>query len=260
MQIRGRAGSSVDDRIASSSRCGRASAPRRHHVGRPSPRARAAQKRASTISKRSWPPTGRSATPTSTRTSQRLPAGDQAGARRAARGRERDPGANREETLKADPRLPRQAAGARHGAAAHQGAAGASIGRRQRRSASTRAGSKPRRSSSRSSRRWIASTSLGEARYADLPRVSASAQIAEDVARKQGGERFSVLYPASLPTEPIEPQPLRIMADRRWSPASCSAPRAALGREFLDRSVHDARALQNEFEVPVLGEIPRITV
>jgi capsular polysaccharide biosynthesis protein len=34
---------------------------------------------------------------------------------------------------------------------------------------------------------------------------------------------------------------------------------AALGREFLDRSVHDTRALQHEFEVPVLGEIPRIT-
>ena len=31
-----------------------------------------------------------------------------------------------------------------------------------------------------------------------------------------------------------------------------------VGREFLDRSVHDARALQTEFEVPVLGEIPRI--
>jgi len=34
---------------------------------------------------------------------------------------------------------------------------------------------------------------------------------------------------------------------------------AALGREFLDRAVYDSRALQNEFEVPVLGEIPRIT-
>jgi capsular polysaccharide biosynthesis protein len=32
----------------------------------------------------------------------------------------------------------------------------------------------------------------------------------------------------------------------------------ALGREFMDRSVHDVRALQNEFEVPVLGEIPKI--
>jgi len=27
----------------------------------------------------------------------------------------------------------------------------------------------------------------------------------------------------------------------------------------MDRSVYDARALQNEFQVPVLGEIPRIT-
>ena len=32
---------------------------------------------------------------------------------------------------------------------------------------------------------------------------------------------------------------------------------AVIGREFLDRSVHDARALQSEFEVPVLGEISR---
>ena len=31
----------------------------------------------------------------------------------------------------------------------------------------------------------------------------------------------------------------------------------AVGRELMDRSVHDARALQSEFEVPVLGEIPR---
>ena len=31
-----------------------------------------------------------------------------------------------------------------------------------------------------------------------------------------------------------------------------------VGREFMDRSIHDARALQSEFEIPVLGEIPRI--
>jgi capsular polysaccharide biosynthesis protein len=31
-----------------------------------------------------------------------------------------------------------------------------------------------------------------------------------------------------------------------------------IGREFVDRSVHDARALQSEFELPVLGEIPTI--
>ena len=31
----------------------------------------------------------------------------------------------------------------------------------------------------------------------------------------------------------------------------------ALGREYLDRSIHDARSL-SELELPILGEIPRI--
>ena len=34
----------------------------------------------------------------------------------------------------------------------------------------------------------------------------------------------------------------------------------AVGREYLDRSVHDARGLRDEFELPVLAEIPRIVV
>ena len=33
---------------------------------------------------------------------------------------------------------------------------------------------------------------------------------------------------------------------------------AMIGREYLDRSVHDARGLRDEFELPVLAEIPRI--
>jgi capsular polysaccharide biosynthesis protein len=33
---------------------------------------------------------------------------------------------------------------------------------------------------------------------------------------------------------------------------------SAFGRDFLDRSIRDARKLQDEFEVPVLAEIPRI--
>jgi polysaccharide chain length determinant protein (PEP-CTERM system associated) len=95
-------------------------------------------------------------------------------------------------------------------------------------------------------------------RYTDLSARLNNARVAEDVARKQGGERFSVLYPANLPDEPIEPQPLRIMAIALVAGLVLGAV-GALGREFMDRSVHDSRALQNEFEVPVLGEIPRIT-
>ena len=95
-------------------------------------------------------------------------------------------------------------------------------------------------------------------RYADLTTRLNNARVAEEVARKQGGERFSVLYPAFLPDRPIEPNPLKIMLLAVVAGLVLGAG-AALGREFLDRSVHDSRALQTEFEVPVLGEIPRIT-
>jgi len=94
-------------------------------------------------------------------------------------------------------------------------------------------------------------------RYEDLNTRYQSARSAEDVTRKQGGERFSILYPADLPNKPIEPQPLKIMALAIVAGLVLGAA-TALGREFLDRSVHDLRGLQSEFEVPVLGEIPRI--
>jgi uncharacterized protein involved in exopolysaccharide biosynthesis len=93
--------------------------------------------------------------------------------------------------------------------------------------------------------------------YKDLKTRYENARSAEDLARKQGGERFSVLYPAS-PGQPANPfQQLKLFM---MSVALGFMLGAALvvGREFMDRSVHDARALQNEFEIPVLGEIPRI--
>ena len=98
---------------------------------------------------------------------------------------------------------------------------------------------------------------LEKTRYTDLNTRYNNGAMAEDMARKQGGERFSVLYPANLPNAPIEPQPLKIMALAIVAGLVLGAG-AALGREFLDRSVHDSRALESEFEVPVLGEIPRI--
>jgi succinoglycan biosynthesis transport protein ExoP len=98
---------------------------------------------------------------------------------------------------------------------------------------------------------------LEKVRYNDLNTRYQQARTAEDVMRKQGGERFSILYPPNLPDTPIEPQPLKIMAIALVAGLVLGAG-GALGREFLDRSVHDSRALQSEFEVPVLGEIPRI--
>ncbi len=98
---------------------------------------------------------------------------------------------------------------------------------------------------------------LEKLRYADLKNRHEAALLDEDIARKQGGERFSVLYPAGLPARPVKPNQLRLMLVAAALGLALGVG-LGLGREFLDRSVHDIRALQNEFEVPVLGEIPRI--
>ncbi len=98
---------------------------------------------------------------------------------------------------------------------------------------------------------------LERTRYQDLSAQHQKALLAEDFTRKQGGERFVVLNPAGLPTRPDSPDLMRLML-LSLAMGLVLGTAAVIGREFLDRSVHDARVLQNEFEVPVLGEIPRI--
>lgn len=98
---------------------------------------------------------------------------------------------------------------------------------------------------------------LERTRYTDLSAQHQKALLAEDLARKQGGERFVVLNPASLPTTADSPDLLKLML-LSLGIGFMLGTVAVVGREFMDRSVHDARVLQNEFDVPVLGEIPRI--
>lgn len=93
--------------------------------------------------------------------------------------------------------------------------------------------------------------------YAEAVSNHQKALLAEDLARKQGGERFSILYPAGLPDKPVSPDILRLMLVAVGLGLALGVG-AVVGREFLDRSVHDVEALQTEFELPVLGEIPRI--
>ena len=98
---------------------------------------------------------------------------------------------------------------------------------------------------------------LENARYADLKKKHETAVDAESVSRTQGGERFSVLYGAGTPSSPESPNVLRLMLMALGLGLALGVG-LVLVREVLDRSVHDARALQSEFELPVLGEIPRI--
>jgi len=93
--------------------------------------------------------------------------------------------------------------------------------------------------------------------YSDLSGKKQTALLDEELQRKQGSEQFSVLVPAGLPSEPFKPKPLRVML-MDVAAGFVLGGGLAFGREYLDRSVHDARGLRDEFELPVLAEIPRI--
>jgi polysaccharide chain length determinant protein (PEP-CTERM system associated) len=93
--------------------------------------------------------------------------------------------------------------------------------------------------------------------YGSLMQKRQAALLNEELQRKQGGEQFAILVPASLPSEPIKPKPIRVMLMAVVAGFVLGGA-GAVGREYLDRSVHDARGLRDEFELPVLAEIPKI--
>lgn len=93
--------------------------------------------------------------------------------------------------------------------------------------------------------------------FGDLTDKKQQAVLNEELQRKQGGEQFAVLVPASLPDEPFKPKPLRVML-MALAAGFVLGGAGVVGREYMDRSVHDARGLRDEFELPVLAEIPRI--
>jgi polysaccharide chain length determinant protein (PEP-CTERM system associated) len=95
---------------------------------------------------------------------------------------------------------------------------------------------------------------FAQSQYADLSSKVANASVAESVARNRDGEQFALLYPASLPDTPVSPIPSRLLLFALMG-GLCVGGALALGREYLDASVHSSRDLADEFEVPVLGEV-----
>lgn len=98
---------------------------------------------------------------------------------------------------------------------------------------------------------------LEKQQYADLSAKLHTATMAESVERARRGEQFAVLYPATSPSDPIKPVPLRVMLLSIVA-GICLGAAMTLGREYLDRSVHDVRELRDELDLPVLGEVARI--
>ncbi len=99
---------------------------------------------------------------------------------------------------------------------------------------------------------------LEKKQYGDLSGKLQSAELAENLERRRGGEQFQVLYAAYVPREPESPNVMRLLLLGVALGVGLGGA-SAVAREYLDRSVHDMRGLQAEFDVPVLGEISRIS-
>jgi polysaccharide biosynthesis transport protein len=97
---------------------------------------------------------------------------------------------------------------------------------------------------------------LEKQQYSALSNRKHTAEIAESLERSRGSEQFTVLARAGFPIVPFSPNPQRLWVVILLLGFVIGGS-VALGREYLDRSIHDARAL-NDIDVPVLGEIPRI--
>ena len=97
---------------------------------------------------------------------------------------------------------------------------------------------------------------LEKRQYGSLMERMRNAEIAENLERSGGNELFTVLARAPFPTSPFSPNPQRLWVIALLLGVVLGGG-LALGREYLDRSIHDTRGL-NDFDLPVLGEIPRI--
>jgi polysaccharide chain length determinant protein (PEP-CTERM system associated) len=97
---------------------------------------------------------------------------------------------------------------------------------------------------------------LEKDQYAALTAKLRNAETSENLVRNGGGEEFTVLARAPFPTEPDTPDTRRLLMITLLL-GVCLGGGLALGREYLDRSIHDARSLE-DIDLPVLGEIPRI--
>jgi polysaccharide chain length determinant protein (PEP-CTERM system associated) len=98
---------------------------------------------------------------------------------------------------------------------------------------------------------------LERQQYSDLSSKQHQAEIAETVARNRTGEQFAILYPANFPSEPTKPVPLRVMLITILLGCGLGIG-LMLGAEYFDDSIHEARELTDEFDLPVIGTIPRL--
>jgi uncharacterized protein involved in exopolysaccharide biosynthesis len=93
--------------------------------------------------------------------------------------------------------------------------------------------------------------------YESLRKRLEEANLADDLEKNQKAERFRVLEPALLPTEPAAPERPLFFA-MAFALSLAVAGGIALLREVMDSSFHRVEDLRRFTQVPVLVAIPRI--
>jgi polysaccharide chain length determinant protein (PEP-CTERM system associated) len=93
--------------------------------------------------------------------------------------------------------------------------------------------------------------------YETLLKKSQDAQQAENLERRQKGEQFRVIDPARVPETPFSPDIPKVLLIGLVISIGCGFG-AALIREQLDRSFHDAGDVEVTLGLRVLATIPKI--
>ena len=93
--------------------------------------------------------------------------------------------------------------------------------------------------------------------YQDLLSRRIEAKMSENLEKKQQGEQFSVIDPATPPQIPFKPDIKKVLLISLFLGIG-SGCGLAFALEYLDPTFHDKNLLEKTFEIPVLASIPII--
>lgn len=94
-------------------------------------------------------------------------------------------------------------------------------------------------------------------KFHDIKQKQLQAQVGEQLERESKGERFSLIDPPALPTQPVEPNRPGILLLGTVLSMTGGMGLAAVS-EFLDQTIHGAKTVAGLLKAPPLSMIPYI--
>jgi len=96
-----------------------------------------------------------------------------------------------------------------------------------------------------------------KASYDDLLKKKLEAEVSQNLEKRQKGEQFQILDPASLPVDPFSPNRPKVFAIA-FAVALLVGFGGAIGFEMVNPTLRGKREFQHLFKIPVLASIPVI--